>query len=200
MQGLPPPTNHLPCPWCAVLYRAPSARRPDLVQLPHHHSKLVRSPPRLDVGFDVQSLPHHALPQVLLEHKLADLVKIASLAAEVHVDDVVARVVALAHRVDTSLTLHAGVHTPMGLLQSRAHTLEGREHGAPELTCKHVLVSRPSLARRERGERDRQVGVEQFQLRCSVSSQEAAAVLVRPMRLDVRVGVRSGQCVAIRQL
>ena len=52
----------------------------------------------LDVRLDLERLAHHALPQVLLEDRLAGLVELVALRAEVNLDDVVARVVPLGLR------------------------------------------------------------------------------------------------------
>lgn len=51
----------------AYLQRAPTARRIDIIQLPCKGSKDVRSPKRLDLGFDPKCLSNHALVDLALQ-------------------------------------------------------------------------------------------------------------------------------------
>jgi len=76
VQRLPPAADHLPWRGGAVLERAPAARRPDLVELPHEQPELVLRAARLDVALHVQRLREHALVELPLEGGLARLVEV----------------------------------------------------------------------------------------------------------------------------
>ena len=76
---------------------APPARRPDLVELPRKNPHFVSQPFCFSGVLHQQGLPNHALPELLLESVGADQVKVRF--AKVNLNDVVARVVSVRHRV-----------------------------------------------------------------------------------------------------
>ena len=119
----------------AVLERAPSARRPDLVELPCKDPKSVSQPFSFSGLLHQQGLPNHALPELLLESVGADQVKVRF--AKVNLNDVVARVVSARHRVVANaivgvmpprarVTRHAAVDAPVLLVQGPRHRFKRR--------------------------------------------------------------------------
>mmetsp|Transcript_42201 Transcript_42201/g.139847 ORF Transcript_42201/g.139847 Transcript_42201/m.139847 type:complete len:526 (+) Transcript_42201:88-1665(+) len=199
VQWLPPPAEHLARDRGAVLERAPAARRPDLVELPHQDAELVPRAARLDVGLDVERLGEEALVELPPEDRLAGGVEVARRrASKVDLDHVVARVVALRHHIlplappleaaAAVVAALARVEAPVLGRERRSHRLE-RGHGdRAKLGGKHVRVRRAG-GRRVR-QLDRQVGREESEARGPVDGGEAAAVLVGAVRLDARARLR----------
>ena len=177
----------------AVLDRTPAAGWPNLVELPDNDAEDGFRATGLDVLLDQERLAGHALPELLLEHLGTDQIKVGS--TKVDVDNVVARVVTVGHRVVAFafglkptlavVTRLACVNAPMLFVEGWGHGFKGRIDGGSKLRRKDVWQVDPGWCC---GDCDWNVGWEHGfgQVLVAVDSWEATAVLVRAFKPNIK--------------
>mmetsp|Transcript_18819 Transcript_18819/g.40859 ORF Transcript_18819/g.40859 Transcript_18819/m.40859 type:complete len:269 (-) Transcript_18819:286-1092(-) len=141
VQRLPASAHNLSLHWSAILERAPSSRRPNLVKLPYDDTELICRPTSFNVTLHLQRLSEHAIVKTLLELGLSRLIVIHW--PEVDVDEVIAWVVALSHdvgplafRLKASGTIVGRLtrmQRPMRLVEGGRHRFERRHRHTTKL-------------------------------------------------------------------